>query len=111
MDLSTNIEFLSLWPHCAEQRIRYLNTALEQWEDGDDATSHPKTAEEAYKLSLGYIKDQAKSKHHWQTQKAPTTLLEMGYNPGIVSLCVKRGLEDCASHYLKNGVPNDVNKA
>jgi len=25
----------------------------------------------------------------------------MGYNPGVVSSCVKRGLEDCAKYHLK----------
>lgn len=35
----------------------------------------------------------------------------MGFNPGLVSLCVKKGLEDCAAHYLKTTVPAGVDTA
>ncbi|CAD8210363.1 unnamed protein product [Paramecium octaurelia] len=100
VDLSTNIEFSEIWALCAKKGVRYLNTALEVWEDSEDANSCPENAEEAYKLTLGYIKDNAKKSPFWSN--GPTALLETGFNPGVVSHCVKRGLEDCAKHYLEN---------
>lgn len=57
-----------MWPECSSRGLRYLNTALEQWEDGEDATSYPKNADEAYKLTLGFIKDEAKNKKHWTSK-------------------------------------------
>ncbi|CAD8110027.1 unnamed protein product [Paramecium primaurelia] len=100
VDLSTNIGFQEIWTLCAQKGVQYLNTALEVWEDSEDANSCPQNADEAYKLTLGYIKDNAKKSPFWS--KGPTALLETGFNPGIVSHCVKRGLEDCAKHYIEN---------
>ncbi|CAD8102559.1 unnamed protein product [Paramecium sonneborni] len=111
VDLSTNIEFLSIWPLCVEKKIRYMNTALEQWEDSEDANSCPKDKDEAYKLTLGYIRDKAKSSKYWNPRYGATSILEMGFNPGVISHCVKRGLEDCAKYYLKHKEKvKDVNK-
>lgn len=88
-----------------------MNTALEQWEDSEDANSCPKNSEEAYKLSLGYIKDKAKQSKYWNPKSGATSILEMGFNPGVISHCVKRGLEDCAKYYLKHDDQfKDVNK-
>ena len=65
VDLSTNIEFSEIWALCAQKGVRYLNTALEVWEDSEDANSCPVNADEAYKLTLGYIKDNAKKSPFW----------------------------------------------
>lgn len=80
-----------------------MNTALEQWEDSEEANSCPKNSDEAYKLSLGYIKDMVKRSKYWNPEHGATSLFECGFNPGVVSHCVKKGLEDCATHYLING--------
>lgn len=59
-------------------------------------------------MTLGYIKDNARGSPFWTKVriliyiKGPTTLLETGFNPGIISHCVKRGLEDCAKYYIEN---------
>lgn len=79
-----------------------MNSALEIWEDEDYAVSYPDTAEQAYKLSLGFIRDKAMTSKIWNTESGPTSLLEMGYNPGMISSCVKRGLEDCAKYEIAN---------
>lgn len=103
MDLSTNIDFHTIWELCAKNNVRYMNTALEQWEDSEEANSCPKNSDEAYKLSLGYIKDMVKRSKFWNPEHGATSLFECGFNPGVVSHCVKKGLEDCATHYLMNG--------
>lgn len=45
VDLSTNIEFMEIWPRCQANGIRYMNTALEVWEDNAGSHSYPKTLE------------------------------------------------------------------
>lgn len=57
VDLSTNVEFLELWPHCMNNGVRYLNTAIELWESNENAISFPKNEEELYRTSLGHVKD------------------------------------------------------
>lgn len=69
VDVSTNVEFLELWPHCMKNGVRYLNTALELWESNENAISFPKNDEELYRTSLGHIKDQAEKMEIWDTQK------------------------------------------
>lgn len=65
VDLSTNIEFLKVWPLCLDNGVHYLNTALEVWEDCEDSYSYPTTPEQCYKTSLGCIKDEARKSKHW----------------------------------------------
>lgn len=77
-----------------------MNTALEVWDDNADAVSYPKTPEECYKCSLGYLRDVAEKLPILNTKKGTTTILEMGMNPGIISSCVKQGLEDAAAYYI-----------
>lgn len=67
MDLSTNVEFLDMWPEVNRQGLRYLNTALEMWEENPNAVSFPKNAEEMYKTSLGHIKDRSEKLKEWNT--------------------------------------------
>lgn len=45
VDLSTNIDCISIYSHCRKNGIHYLNTALEIWEDEDDAVSYPSDAD------------------------------------------------------------------
>ena len=81
-----------------------MNTALEMWEDNPNAKSFPKDLQEMYKLSLGYIKDRAEKLPEWNTESGPTSVLEMGMNPGLISSFVIRGLEDAAKHFIANPV-------
>jgi homospermidine synthase len=46
----------------------------------------------------------------WDGSKGPTALFEMGMNPGIISHCVNRGLEDAARHYIKDESSPDIDK-
>lgn len=34
----------------------------------------------------------------------------MGMNPGLISVCVKRGLEDAGRHFLGDAGATDLNK-
>lgn len=69
VDLSTNIEFLEMWPLTVKQGICYINTSLELWEDNKNAVSYPKNLEEMYKTSIGYLKDQAENSSIWDPKK------------------------------------------
>jgi homospermidine synthase len=31
IDVSTNVNFMEIWPLCLKNGVRYLNTALEVW--------------------------------------------------------------------------------
>ena len=35
----------------------------------------------------------------------------MGMNPGLISMCAKKGLEDAAKYYLTDKNSPDINKA
>ena len=43
VDLSTNIDVVETWTLCAEKGVMYLNTAMEEWEDCEDAISFPQS--------------------------------------------------------------------
>lgn len=87
-----------------------MNTALELWEENENAISFPKNNAELYQTSLGNIKDQAEKLDIWNTKTGPTSVLEMGMNPGLISSFVKRGLEDAARHFLSDPQATDINK-
>jgi homospermidine synthase len=42
IDVSTNIDFLEIWPLCSKHGVMYSNSAQEVWMDDEDAVSYPK---------------------------------------------------------------------
>jgi len=57
IDVSTNINFLDIFPLCSSHGVMYSNSAMEVWMDDEDAVSYPKSADELYRGSLGYTRD------------------------------------------------------
>ncbi len=80
------------------------------WDDNTDFKSYPKNEDEAYKSSISNIRDKLRLSKDWDGNKGPTALFEIGMNPGIISHCVNRGLEDAARHYLKDDSAVDIDK-
>jgi homospermidine synthase len=100
VDLSTNIDVLSIWPLMNKQNVMYLNTAMEEWEDSSNPVSFPKSIEEMYKSSLGYRHEQVQNNKYWMPDKGVTTVFEHGMNPGLISHFAKDGLLNAAKYFL-----------
>ncbi len=75
-----------------------------------DFSSYPTSESQAYKSSISKIRDNLRLSKDWDGNKGPTALFEMGMNPGIISHCVNRGLEDAARFYLKDENSHDIDK-
>ena len=112
VDLSTNIDAASLWEVCAENRIMYLNTAFEDWDDCETQMSFPTNLEEMYDASSGYSHDLVLNSEFWNSEKGATTVFEHGMNPGLISHFVKKGLFDAAEYFLtrKDWTDLDMNE-
>ena len=102
VDLSINIDFIDMWKPCLQMGIMYLNTATEEWGDSEDPTAFPKTTEEMYMTSIGFLHDEIEQMEEWDTQKGPTTVMEHGMNPGLISHFTKKGLMDSAHYFLQH---------
>lgn len=50
-----------------------------------------------------------KSKY-WSPKSGTTSIFEMGMNPGLISHCVKKGLEDAAAFYIRDPKAVDLDK-
>jgi len=101
VDLSISIDFIALWSECAKAGVMLLNTATEEWGDSEDPTSFPETTEEAYMTSIAYLHDELERHENWKDH-GPTTVMEHGMNPGLVSHFAKKGVLDAAAFFLKN---------
>lgn len=47
--------------------MNYLNSSLEEWEDGEEPNSYPQNEEEAYKCSIGYQRDLAMKSQYFKS--------------------------------------------
>lgn len=112
IDLSFGIETSAMIKWCMHNNRMYLSTALETWEETETDVD-PKTEDEKVslmkKITLSYqhkkIYDLQKELSEYKT----TCLINMGANPGLISLFVKRGLIDFAKHLNLKYVENDFN--
>jgi homospermidine synthase len=46
----------------------------------------------------------------WNPTSGTTAIFEMGMNPGLISHCVKKGLEDAGNFYLRDPKATDLDK-
>ena len=83
IDLTVNVDTISFLEICQNQGIHYINAALEQWQDP---------------LTKGSLADQTLYTRHRDLQRAgfnpqgPTSILDCGANPGLVSHFAKEAL-------------------
>lgn len=108
VDLSTNIDVVETWTLCVEKGVMYLNTAMEEWEDCEDAISFPQTEQELYLTSELYRHDQVEQKDFWNPKEGATSVFEHGMNPGLISHFVKKGLLEAAEYFLTRRDFNDL---
>ena len=95
IDLSWNVDTISLIEWCHHQGVLFVNSAVEQW-DTPDFDKDPRTRT-LYPRQLALS---ALSKS-WETP-GPTAIIDHGANPGLVSHLTKQALVDMAEYFLKN---------
>lgn len=103
IDLSWNVDTVSLLQWCHDHNVRYVNSSVELWEPYEDA--HAKDPRE---LTL-YARQMAIAEliRKFGGKKGATAILDHGANPGLVSHFTKQALEDIA-HKIIQGKPNDT---
>jgi len=102
IDLSTNIDCVTIWSLCMKKGVMYMNLAMEEWEDSENPNSFPKSLRELYKTTLGYRHDHAKNSGVWNSSEGTTSVFEHGFNPGLISNFVKKGLIEAGNYFLRN---------
>lgn len=102
IDLSINVDGLAMIKWCQENKILYVNTALEDWESYsswnhrnakivlDDTERGKKFAADMKEHTLLYR--QIKVKRKFFDKKSTTAIIESGQNPGMCNHFVKIGL-------------------
>lgn len=96
IDLSWNVDTLSLIDWCHHNGVLFLNTAVEKWENPDPLQGDPRD-QTLYPRQMALF---ALSKS-WET-KGPTAIIDHGANPGLVSHFTKEALVDMTNHFLKH---------
>lgn len=95
IDLSWNVDTVSLIDWCHHNGVLFLNTAVELWESPNSPSADPRT-QTLYPRQMA-LYELSKS---WETP-GPTAIIDHGANPGLVSHFTKQALVDLAKHFLK----------
>jgi homospermidine synthase len=100
IDLSTRTDCYNIFKATRKHCLHYLNTSTE--EVADPTKMPPKcTSPVDHTIWLQHmiLYDIA---HKTQRYEPPTSILEFGMNPGLISIFVKQGILDIAKHVLQN---------
>lgn len=97
IDLSWNVDTVSLLQWCHDYQVRYVNSSVELWEPYEDA--HAKDPRE---LTL-YMRQMAIADliKKLGTKKGATAIVDHGANPGLVSHFTKHALIDIAKKIIQ----------
>jgi len=109
LDLSTSIRNYEVWELAMKNKVMYLNTALELWDDSDRIEVAPKK-EDLWYYSLDWDHHELRSSEFWNSDRGTTSIIEHGMNPGMVSHFAKKGLLEAAEYFLKSSHFDDLNK-
>jgi homospermidine synthase len=82
VDVSVNVDCMTLMKRCRQQNILYINTSLENWDDEDDM----------YKRTLHYRYMEAMSL--FPDKNGTTFICDHGFNPGMISHLARKALAD-----------------
>jgi homospermidine synthase len=107
IDLAWNIEANAIMGWAHDNGVIYLNTSLEMWDPNSDPASRAPQDKTLYTrhMKLRQLTDT------WGGT-GPTSIVEHGANPGLVSSLVKKGLVDIATKALaENKAGGDVKAA
>jgi len=114
IDLTFGINCIDILSWCQEHGVRYINTAVEKWEDeqitDNDATWLGDSKEEKGDWTIKHkdLYDRTLYARHQEitnygfSGSGPTAVLEHGCNPGLVSHFVRAALDDIVAHVLKS---------
>lgn len=98
VDLSWNIDTVTIVDWCHHRGVRYINTSVEEW-DPYSKKLHASTL---------YARQQnlKRMTEKWDTRNGPTAVVDHGANPGLVSHFTKQALEQIAKKVITEK-PND----
>jgi homospermidine synthase len=99
IDLSWNIESISMLSWCHDNKVLYVNTSVEEWDPY--ANIEKKTP---FEKSLYYKQMEIwRLISRWTSdQRSVTAVLDHGANPGLISHFTKKGIVDIASRAIKD---------
>lgn len=94
IDLSWNVDTLTILDWCHHRSVRYVNTSVEEWnpygKTGADFTLYTR------QMNL------RKMIASWDDSKGPTAVVDHGANPGLVSHFTKMALLDISKKILQD---------
>ncbi|WP_017976319.1 saccharopine dehydrogenase NADP-binding domain-containing protein [Actinopolyspora halophila] len=95
INLTWDIDSCELVEWCHSHGVHYLDTSIETWDsNGDSATTTVDRTTYRRHARLHELAEEL-------DESGPTTVVEHGANPGLVSHLTKRGLRDVASALLE----------
>jgi homospermidine synthase len=109
VDLSTNVDAITIWSYCMRNGINYMNTAMEESENSANPSSFPKSLGEIYKTSLGYRHEKVEKSSLFNPNEGTTSVFEHGMNPGLISHFAKKGIVEAAEYFLTRKDFTDIN--
>jgi len=115
IDLTFGINCIDLLSWCQSNQVRYINTAVEKWEDELISENHATWLDTKEKGDWTVLHKDLYDRtlyarhleitHQGFAPNGPTAVLEHGCNPGLVSHFVRAALDDIVASVLKE-VPN-----
>src|SRR5262245_18656618 len=111
VDLSWNVETFDMLQWCADHKVCYINTSLEEWDPYGDIENKSPYERSLYSRQMRVR--QLKARLNSQSEPATTAIIDHGANPGLVSHFTKRALLEIATTMLQEGMPaaTGVNKS
>jgi homospermidine synthase len=111
VDLSWNVETFDMLQWCADHKVGYINTSLEEWDPYGDIENKSPYERSLYSRQMRVR--QLKARLNSRSEPATTAIIDHGANPGLVSHFTKRALLEIAATMLQEGMPaaTGVNKA
>ncbi len=105
VDLSWNIEALDILRWCYENKVRYINTSVEEWDPyaGIKKKSPHQRSLYLRQMELRQLKLEMEGK-----KSCPTIIVDHGANPGLVSHFTKRALLEIGTEMLKRKIPTET---
>lgn len=100
IDLAWNIDLTALLDWCRDHNVRYLNTSVEVWNPYDDPASVSPQARTLYWRHMALRRQIAR----WGSNDGPSSVVEHGANPGLVSHFTKQALSEIAEAVLRDGL-------
>ncbi|MFM8902606.1 MAG: saccharopine dehydrogenase NADP-binding domain-containing protein, partial [Actinomycetota bacterium] len=99
LDLAWNIDCTTILEWCRNRGVRYLNTSVELWDPYYDmAATNPRDR-------TLYVRHQSIRKMigRWGANNGPSSVVEHGANPGLVSHFAKQALFEISNKILSEG--------